>query len=240
MDTVKLTQKGNTKMVAHRGASGIERENTLPAFVAAGNRTYFGIETDVHRTKDGKFLLHHDRNIKRVSGVDADIGETDFDTLRAIPILDKDGVSTRIDLRLPTLEEYIRVCHRYGKTAVLELKSDFSREELCEIVAIIDGIGHLDDTVFIAFGLENLIRLREGHPDAKAQYLVERFDEGLIETLLKHRLDLDIYFSAMTEERVKLCHENGILVNVWTVDDPVKAEELIEMGVDMITSNILE
>ena len=33
-------------MIAHRGVSGLELENTCAAFVAAGNRSYFGIETD--------------------------------------------------------------------------------------------------------------------------------------------------------------------------------------------------
>ena len=47
MDTLKL-DKGSIKMIAHRGLSGIERENTAAAFVAAGNHSYFGIETDVH------------------------------------------------------------------------------------------------------------------------------------------------------------------------------------------------
>lgn len=66
MDTVKI--KSNlVNMIAHRGLSGLERENTFPAFVAAGNRSYFGIETDVRKTKDGKFIIIHDNNIDRVS-----------------------------------------------------------------------------------------------------------------------------------------------------------------------------
>ena len=58
MDTVKINKR-NTQLVAHRGLSGIETENTNAAFVAAGNRSYYGIETDVHRTADGKFIIYH-------------------------------------------------------------------------------------------------------------------------------------------------------------------------------------
>ena len=55
MDTIKIENKA-VKMVAHRGLSGIEKENTCSAFVAACNRaTYFAVETDVHRTVDGQF-----------------------------------------------------------------------------------------------------------------------------------------------------------------------------------------
>jgi len=77
MGTFKI-EKNNVKLVAHRGLSGIELENTNAAFVAAGNRSYFGIETDVHVTKDKKYILIHDSSTLRVSGVDINVEETDL------------------------------------------------------------------------------------------------------------------------------------------------------------------
>ena len=67
MDTIKIN-KGNALMVAHRGLSGLERENTASAFVAAGNRSYFGMETDVRVTADGNFILLHDNDTVRCGG----------------------------------------------------------------------------------------------------------------------------------------------------------------------------
>ena len=61
MNTIKF-EKGNTLVVAHRGLSGIEPENTNAAFIAAGNRSYYGIETDIYKTADGKFVVNHDGN----------------------------------------------------------------------------------------------------------------------------------------------------------------------------------
>ena len=52
MNTIKFDKK-NVKVIAHRGVSGLERENTCASFVAAGNRSYYGIETDIHKTMDG-------------------------------------------------------------------------------------------------------------------------------------------------------------------------------------------
>ena len=57
MNTIKFENKGNIKMIAHRGVSGLERENTCPAFVAAGVKSYFGIETDVFVTLDEKYIV---------------------------------------------------------------------------------------------------------------------------------------------------------------------------------------
>ncbi len=67
MNTVKINN-GRTKMIAHRGVCGLERENTYPAFIAAGNRSYYGIETDIQVMKDGNFVAMHDDNLWRVSG----------------------------------------------------------------------------------------------------------------------------------------------------------------------------
>ena len=46
MNTIPF-HRGNAKVVAHRGASGLETENTCAAFIAAGNRSYWGVETDL-------------------------------------------------------------------------------------------------------------------------------------------------------------------------------------------------
>jgi len=231
---------GKTLPVAHRGLSAIERENTLPAFVAAANRPYYGIETDIHITSDGRFICCHDGNTARVAGGDELIIEqTSFDTLRSLILTDIDGVTRRADLHLPTLAEYITVCRDYGKQCILELKGEFNSEKLAEVVGIISGLEYLDGVTFIAFDLNNLIRLRQLLPTQSAQFLISKFEDGLIDTLKKYSLDLDIHHSALTAENIALLHENGIVVNTWTVDEPERAAQLVEWGVDQITSNRL-
>ncbi len=76
MDTVKIN-KGNARLIAHRGLSGIEVENTASAFVAAGNRSYYGIETDIHKTGNGEFVVVHDADLMRVAGSDVAVEDTD-------------------------------------------------------------------------------------------------------------------------------------------------------------------
>ena len=83
MDTIHIDSK-NVQMVAHRGVSGLETENTASAFVAAGNRSYYGIETDVHRTADGQFVVFHDDNTQRVAGDAMVVEETTYETLRSL------------------------------------------------------------------------------------------------------------------------------------------------------------
>ena len=237
-ETIKLNA-APVRMIAHRGLSGIERENTCAAFVAAGNRSYYGIETDIHRTADGKYIVVHDDDARRVAGVNLCIEETDFDTLRAVRMNDLDG-NPRADLMFPSLEEYIRICRQYGKTSVLEIKNHFEPEDIGRVIAIVRGMGWLEHTIFISFDLPNMLCIRELLPDQPAQYLTETFGSDLLELLTAHRLDLDIYHRAVTPENVAACHEAGIQVNVWTVDTPEDAQRVMACGVDYITSNILE
>ena len=239
-DTKKIQDHKKTLMIAHRGASGIEPENTVSAFIAAANRSYYGIETDVHKTKDGKYIITHDDNAKRVTGVDTVIEETDFDTLRALNIFDKEGRG-RCDLYMPTLEEYITICKRYGKVAVLELKNEFEEADIFEICEIIDSLGYLDGTIFISFAINNLYYVKKKYPNQAAQFLIHKnLPEDLAEQLASHALDLDVYYNEATKELIDKCHAVGVKVNVWTVDELCDAEALIERGIDFITSNIIE
>ena len=237
-DTIHVNLPG-VKMVAHRGVSGLERENTCAAFVAAGNRSYFGVETDIHRTADGRYIVFHDDNLTRLLGDGRVVEEMCFDELRALRLTDLDG-NARGDLLLPTLEEYMHICKKYDKDCVLEIKNHFEPEDIDNVIAIIRGIGWLERTIFISFDLPNMICIRERLPQQRAQYLVSTFGDDLLDILTGHHLDLDIKYSSLSAEQVRACHEAGIQVNVWTVNEAADAERLAGYGVDFITSNILE
>ena len=237
-NTIKFN-KGNTLAVAHRGVSGLEMENTCAAFIAAGNRTYWGVETDVYRTADGKFILNHDGNLKRIAGEDLTVEQVSFDVLRAAVLYDKDGVK-RGDLHLASVDEYIRICKKYGKIAVFELKSLFTDEEIARLCGIIEQLGYLDGVTFISFHMDNLIKVRALYPEQPCQFLTGDVSDAMIAKLSELKMDLDVHYPALTKERVDAFHAAGIKINCWTVDNVADAERLAEWGVDQITTNILE
>ena len=242
MDTIKIN-KGAVKMVAHRGASGLERENTVPAFLAAGNRSYFGVETDIHRTADGKYVVIHDETTSRVTrgAANINVAENPYDAVKDLVLPDKDGTTMRQDIRIPLLAEYIHICKKYGKVCVLELKNAFNKEEIREIVAIIREYGYLQRVIFISFVWENCVTLRDLLPDQPVQWLTAKeVTEEQVEAMAQYRLGLDAYYPILNAELVARLHALNLEVNCWTVDDPQWAEKLVDMGVDYITSNILE
>ena len=240
MDTIKVQGKGNIRMIAHRGVSGLERENTNAAFVAAGQRSYYGIETDVHVTKDGKFIVVHDDDLFRIAGiVGMTVEETEFEALRAVRLTDLDG-SPRLDLCLPSLEEYIGICKKYDKQAILELKNPMPKEKVWEIAELIKAMGWFERTTFISFAGENLVYLREKFASADAQFLTETCSEADVQFMAENKFDADLCGYCVTPELVARLHSLGMKVNVWTLDTLEHAELAKAVGVDFITTNILE
>lgn len=237
-DTVKISHKGKTCFIAHRGVSGLECENTAASFIAAGNRTYKGIETDIWHTSDGCYLCNHDGRTGRICDVDLVIEDNTFDELRKLKLRDRDGVSDRGELILPTPYEYMKICSKYNKLAVPELKSDFTEKEIAEILAIFEP--WIENTCFISFNMENLDLVKKLKPDQRCQYLSGAWNDDFPGMLEYRGMGLDIEKSQLTKERIKACHEHGVEVNAWTVDSPEDAERLISWEIDFITTNILE
>ena len=240
MNTIKFQNNRGVKMIAHRGVSGLELENTCPAFVAAGVKSYFGVETDVHVTKDGKYIVIHDDNTSRVAGVNLPVEQTDFATLRALSLKDTDGKTERKDLFLPTLEEYIAICKKYEKVCVLELKCAMEEEHVVGIASVIKDMDWFENTIFISFAGQNLVYLKKNFPSATAQFLTCDATEENLRFMIENDLDADLCGYCVSKEYVDKLHAAGKKVNCWTIDKIEHAEYMQACGVDFITSNILE
>ncbi len=239
-NTIKLVCEHKPLMVAHRGVSGLEKENTMAAFVAAGNRSYFGIETDVHITKDKGHILIHDDTTGRVAETDVSVEGSDFAELRSIRVKDVDESLGRCDLYLPELSEYVKTCDKYGKIGVLELKRPMEKADIDSIIREIQSITDVKNIIFISFDFQNLVFVREILPKQTVQFLTDTVESDLLDKLTVHKMDLDIYYKCITKAFVEDCHAKGILVNCWTVNTKEEGQFVAACGVDFITSNILE
>lgn len=239
MNTIKLNRE-DTKIIAHKGLSGLEPENTMASFIAAGNRSYFGIETDMHRTSDGEFVIIHDDTTERVAEEKLDVEKTTLHELRNLLLKDKNGVISRTDLRIPTLQEYITTCQNYDKKCILELKNKFNQKDIEKIVGIAKSMDYLNQIIFISFDLDNLKILRKLLPGQELQLITGRYSSNIKEVLLANELDLDIEFNSLTKDIIEDLHQCGRKINCWTCDKKEEAEKLIAYGVDYLTTNILE
>jgi len=112
---------------AHRGLHNIEKgipENSLLAFKKAAEKGY-GIELDVHITKDDKIIVFHDDDLKRVCGIDKKTDEQTYEYLKDLKLLGTDE-------KIPLFTEVLEVYGGAGPM-VLELKTGKRNSELCKL-----------------------------------------------------------------------------------------------------------
>lgn len=239
METLKI-DCNKTKLIAHRGLSGLERENTIASFIAAGNKTYYGMECDIHKTKDGKYVVIHDDNTKRVSNVNLIISESTYEELSKINLYDFDSKETKNYLKIPTLEEYLVICKKYEKVAVIEFKNRFEVEDIKKVLDIVNDMNYLNYSTFISFDIETLVNLRKLNSFVNIQLLCSEFDDEKFDLCCKYHFDVDIHHGSVTPELITKLHDYNIKINCWTVNNPIIALMLISMGIDYMTTDILE
>lgn len=106
------------KAYAHRGLHDVSAgipENSLAAFRRAKEKGY-GVELDVFLTSDGHMVVHHDRSLKRICGMDRNIDQMTLEEVRALTL-------SGTDERIPTLDEVLSLID--GKIPmIIEMKSD--------------------------------------------------------------------------------------------------------------------
>lgn len=232
--------KNKALMIAHRGGCRYEVENTIEAFIAAGNRPYFGIETDIVQTKDRKIIVFHDDDLVRLANDPRQIRDVEFDDLLKIDLRNSHTYLDR-PKRIVTFKEYLKVCKHYNKTPIIDVKWGFDAAGLDEIMKQIYEEEMEEKSIIICYTMSNLIYLRNKFPNFPLQFLAgmaaspENF-----KIAIENKLELDLRIDLLTQEIIDKFHQANLKVNVWCVDDEETRLKVEEMGVDFITTNILE
>ena len=154
-----------------------------------------------------------------------------------------DIIKKKLDIPTISTGNILRAAVKNGTPTGLKAKEYMDAGKLVPdevIIGIINEQDYLDHIIFISFSLQNLINLRKQLPDQPAQWLTGDWKEEYKSYLVDNNLDLDIWYGSLTEETYAWLRSLGKKVNVWTCDDPAAAAKYVEMGVDYITSNILE
>lgn len=239
MNTVKI-DKYFRGMIAHRGLSGIETENTMNAFVAAANRSYYGIECDLHASKDGKIIVTHDETLLRLGLLNLYIPSFKYDEIRKFTLVDRKTGNLSESINIPKFSEYLTICKTYQKHCFVELKYHLSNENIDKILEEIDVYYDQKEVTIISFFEKHLMHVRKRNPQMGLYLLSEKVNEKVFDFCEKNQINLDCNYQAIDENWIKQFHLIGLKVCVYTVDDKEEAEKLIKLGVDYITTNILE
>jgi glycerophosphoryl diester phosphodiesterase len=217
-----------TVVIAHRGASRVERENTVDAFRAAGRLGADWVELDVHRTADGALAVHHDAHL--ADG-------------RALLELE----AGELPEWLPLLDDALDACAPLGVN--IEIKNSPQDTDFDPQVAVAAPVveaslrvsGRGQQILVSSFHAPTLDRVRAiGSGVATAQLTFELPDatRAIEWAVAAGHAALHPWDATVTADLVARTHAAGLAVNVWTVDDPARMTELAGFGVDGIVTNV--
>lgn len=243
-DTVSLSseviEENDVRLIAHRGFSAVAPENTTASFDEAGKAGFWGAELDVHRTKDGQWVVMHDDNLSRMTRkVDMVASHTAEDLLNT-DINNGANIDQYPGLKIPLLSDMLAICEQYGMTPVIEVKSSVEGE-LNDLIKVVDEAGFKNRAIYISFSQEHTKSLRALVPAARVFYLSSEITDEAIQFCLDNNvgLDFDARKEINTPELIQSVMDQGIECAAWTVDDPELCNQLIEMGIQYITTNCI-
>ncbi|HXY71211.1 MAG TPA: glycerophosphodiester phosphodiesterase [Actinomycetota bacterium] len=227
-------------VVAHRGSPSVEPENTLPSFAAAVAAGADAVEFDVHLTVDGHAVVMHDADVARTTDGRGLIEELTFAQVRTLEAAPGVGV--------PSLEETLTGLS--GKIGLdIEIKSPPDEAPgqgvarcVDEVVRLLDELPFDGPVIVSSFDAEALAHTRRIRPSLPTGMLVAGpVGPGVVRHARHagHRFVL-AHVAALEdagEEFVRDCHEAGLCVGVWTVDEPERIERLFRLGVDAVVTN---
>ena len=212
-------------VIAHRGASAAHPENTIAAFQAAAALGADAVELDVRRTRDGRLVVHHDARLPDGRAL-CDIEAAD------------------VPASVPTLREALDACA--GMWVNIEVKNSADDVDHDPTQSVARGVmvelarrGEAHRWLISSFDMDAIDTCRAIDPTIRTAFLCVVPDADVADVMVrKGHAGLHPWDGVVDGSLIEVCHARGVEVNVWTVDDPVRLEQLARWGVDGLCTNV--
>ncbi len=234
------------EIIAHRGSSYQAPENTLAAVRLAWAEGADAVEADFRLTADDRIVALHDATLRRTAGVDWKVVDYALDELSTLDVgAWKHPFYT--GEQIPTLKQMLAILPA-GKRFFVELKTDGKIVQ--ELARVVEASPRPSQVVPIGFSLNLMRQVKQALPMCSV-FGVFEFETnpatGAVrptaeEIVLRARdagldgVDLDAT-GPLDAEFVSELRRAELQIAVWTVDDPVRARELLAVGIESITTN---
>ena len=219
-------ERQRPQVLAHRGVSGHHYENSRAAFVAAAAAGADGVELDIHASRDGRLVVHHDPVIKEAGP----IASLTWDVLRDVRLPNGEP--------LPLLDEVLALLA--GLTVWIEVKA-LPVDSEATLLETIDRSPRPELCAVHSFDHRIVRRLGNRKPGLRRGVLSASYPVDLVgpirgagATALWQQADL------IDAEMVATVHRIGADVVAWTVNDAALAGRLAALGVDALCGNFPE
>ncbi|MEA3331771.1 MAG: glycerophosphodiester phosphodiesterase family protein [Campylobacterota bacterium] len=240
MNFLELFKKKHL-IAAHRGVRSLAPENTLSAIKASVGHCDF-VEVDVQLSSDGVAIIIHDETLNRTTNASGRVSDFTFEELS---LLDYgswfDGEKEPI-LPLSKLLKFIKKQRLFLNIEIKDMHKFFSDEKVISTVFKEIRAWHVEELVLLSsFRSEYLPLCKEKIPNIPTALLVEKkHPKKLIEYLKELKVDAYHMSNKLVDrESVAKLRKAGFFVNIYTINDFIRAKELFDMGVNGIFSDKL-
>ncbi|WP_152362814.1 glycerophosphoryl diester phosphodiesterase membrane domain-containing protein [Microlunatus speluncae] len=225
-DAAKVTQ-----VLAHRGWVDGGVENTLPALRAAKRSGADRVEFDVLQTKDGRFVVMHDTNLRRLAGIDREVKDLTQDELTRITVRHGDQ-----EAKIPSLEQWIETSKELELPQLLEVKLHGAEtpDLVPRLLAVLDAYRVTDWYTYHSISRDVVTRLEAARPTLVVGFIVPINFGGIP----KVKCDFIVIEEASYDEDfLHQAQDAGYKILVWTVESEDKMRTYLIDGVDGIITD---
>ncbi|MGT2771978.1 glycerophosphodiester phosphodiesterase family protein [Streptococcus marimammalium] len=220
-------------VIAHRGGGDLGVENSIEGIESAIAEGVEWTEIDVQRTKDGYYVLNHDKNYARIAGIDKTPMEMTLDEIKALD-LTNEFEENAPTAKVPTLEELI-VAAKDNIGLFIELKGASADHQMVDDVVEQIKANHLGDkAVILSLDYDIIEYTEKNYPEIETGYLYF-FNIGNLKDLKGDYLIMEE--REATDDHVATIKEHGKKVIVWTVNTPESIAEFVNSNVDGIITD---
>jgi glycerophosphoryl diester phosphodiesterase len=207
-----------TWVIAHRGASWDERENTLPAFERAIAAGADYLELDVQATADGELVVFHDLDLARLTPLRGPVRRVAAAELREVGV--------------PTLAEVLELARgRAGVMAELKRPRLHRRHDVVGRTARL--LGRAD--VLLSFEAAALLEAKRLRASLR---VLQHVGFGVsIRRASGYAWAVGFHDRRLTGRGLARARRLGLKTTVYTVNDPARMRRLAALGVDGIFSD---
>lgn len=228
-------------IVAHRGMSHAAPENTLAAFGRAMELGVDGIEMDLQLSRDGQLVICHDGTWDRTTDGSGEVRSLSLPEIKRLDAGGWFGPEFSGE-QVPTPTEVMELARSRGwnGTFYLELKtSGYAYPGIEErLAALLESYNAVNRVTVSSFNHTSLITMRTLVPGIKTSCLTgSRRERPWRHVVAKGSNEYSPNYREVDDKLVAACHQAGVSVVVWTVNDAAEMRRMQKAGVDGIITD---
>ena len=228
----------DTKSIAHRGVTLLSPENSIPSITDCVLLGYKYVEIDIHLTKDKQWILMHDSSIDRTTTGNGSVSSYNYSEILSFSL-----ISSRFsNLKVPRLEDALRVCNIHNIIPVIEVKDgNASNSDLSVIISLMKEYGFYEKGIIISFNHGLMESLRGLDNYINISLLSPIISNDLINKAINiTNCGISVDLSGLNNSSMSMLKDikrNNIPFTIWTIKSSLQMSNALNYYPDFVTTD---